>query len=387
MCYTTWGQDGVFAPQNHLHVIVIAKASDTSIVRVTPTRVGPFVQTVFTVDAASQLHSLSSFIAFARSGACATVARVANQTHALLHNHSFTSSVSGEGDWVLCYSTNGTLGPFVQQGWQLAPTVFGITPADATQISHVAPMRITVGFETEVELSGAMFSELHSYVAFSVAGGNCSEIERASRIHTSSLHTYPLLSRTVKINVSSSDLTSLCYSTSGPHGPFVSQNTNMNLHYVENPGRVFSVMPSRIAAGMSYVCVCMSHVSYVCMYESGLLCMRVRVMSDALAHCCRRCVADGRHHGRDRRQHQHGVEAGTDFKHAHLSRCRLLAPRVCGLDANEAMFRSPVCHCSGRRKCLAGCGPALFNPVSRDLPRLLLSDGKQWLEHVVPPTS
>jgi len=236
VCYTTGGQDGVFVAQTPaLHVI--ARASVSSILHLTPTRVAPLVQTTLTLFATDELYSTSSFIFFARSGFCGNLALNATAVN-LTYSNDITISIAGQGEWVVCYSTDGAHGPFVQQG----PTVFGIAPANASRISHLFPSRITIRFATEVEFSGIDFSELHSYVAFSLAG-DCSN----------PVHVYAVLTRSVVVNVSSSALTEICYSTSGVQGPFVAQISAFGafMHYVEkaSAASILRVAPSRITAG------------------------------------------------------------------------------------------------------------------------------------------
>jgi hypothetical protein len=238
VCYTTWGSDGPFSVQLPT-VKTISMASRSSIAHIFPTRVSPFVETVFTLYGPGELYSSSSFVAFSLPQMCAHVLLNATVVSLLTNRSDFTASIPGEGSWVLCYSTSGEKGPFVQQGWveTLGPRVFGIKPARNSQISHLVPNRITIGLATEVEFSGVMFSEIHSYVAFSLPG-NCSNTAHIYQLHSSS---------TATVNVSSSLLTQVCYSTSGPEGTFVAQ-TSASVHFVKNPGLIVAVLPSRISA-------------------------------------------------------------------------------------------------------------------------------------------
>ena len=245
VCYTTSSQKRAFVLQQP-RLTVIPQASARSILRVIPTRVAPFVPTVFTFESAApgaaDLTSVMSFVALARSGHCPNVSS-SGAGENMSHSNSVISSVTGEGDWVVCYSTGGAKGPYVQQGLledPLSPRVFGIRPANASRISHMVPHRISVGFETKVEFSGATFSERHSFVAFSLPG-NCSQ----------PVHVFPLQARAITVRISSSNLTEVCYSTSGGNGPFIPQRTVFGplMYYVENPGEVLGVVPSRIAAG------------------------------------------------------------------------------------------------------------------------------------------
>jgi len=245
VCYTTSSQRQEFIAQKP-RLRIIPQASARSILRVTPTRVAPFVQTDFTFESTApggaDLVSMTSFVALARPGQCPNVS-VSGGVQNITHQNTATSLVSGEGDWVVCYSTSGANGPYVEQGLQgdpLSPRVFGIRPANVSRISHMVPNRISVGFETDVEFSGATFSERHSFVAFSLPG-NCSQ----------PVHIFQLKARTVAVRISSSNLTELCYSTSGSNGPFLPQSAVFGplVYYVENPGVVLQVVPSRIAAG------------------------------------------------------------------------------------------------------------------------------------------
>jgi hypothetical protein len=99
------------------------------------------------------------------------------------------------------------------------------------------PNRITVGVETTVEVSGAMPSEQHSFVGFrlfsmyswirqQITLGTCMSANHHTDKHDSvrvffslanqcdqPVHVYPLRSRVISVNLSSTALTEVCYTT------------------------------------------------------------------------------------------------------------------------------------------------------------------------------
>ena len=247
VCYTTWGQEGELKPQDTVSLLVIGHATSSSISAVTPTRVAPGVQTLFKMHAPQGVYSNSSYVTFSRSGACS---EAKNDAIAMPDSNFVTTTVKGEGEWVICYSTSGPHGPFVQQGLEVdgghggwGPRILGITRANASIIS-IHPKRITVGLLTEVVVIGAMPSEIHSYIAFSQPS-NCSN----------PVEIFPLLSNTVAIKISSSTLSELCYSTSGSGGPYFAQSSSSGflVQFVLHPNStsIQTVRPPRFAAADS----------------------------------------------------------------------------------------------------------------------------------------
>jgi len=140
------------------------------------------------------------------------------------------------------------------------------------------PNRISVGFETELEFSGATFSERHSFVAFSLPG-NCSQ----------PVQIFQLKARTVAVRIFLSNLTEVCYSTSGSNGPFVPQSAVFGplVYFVENPGHSGGAITNR---GWG---------------------------------------AKERHHWGDYRQRQSALEAGAVHQSVEIRRRRLVPGCVC----------------------------------------------------------
>jgi len=109
-----------------------------SIPRITPTAVAPEIVTNFTLQAATPLYSPRSFIALAHPGGCEQVET--KDMIALDESDTLSMAVPGPGKWVICYSTDGVEGPFVQQG----ALVHGLTSANASIITHLVCVKYAV---------------------------------------------------------------------------------------------------------------------------------------------------------------------------------------------------------------------------------------------------